>query len=49
MATPDQKTRAGRMIRQPEGYRAFIPAPLPPAPSNSGRESVPLLPGFASV
>lgn len=24
--------RAGRMIRQPEGYRAFIPAPLPPDP-----------------
>lgn len=25
-------TRAGRYIRQPEGYRAFIPAPLPPDP-----------------
>jgi Fic family protein len=25
-------TRAGRMITQPEGYRAFIPAPLPPDP-----------------
>lgn len=24
--------RAGRYIRQPEGYRAFIPAPLPPNP-----------------
>lgn len=24
--------RAGRMIRQHEGYRAFIPAPLPPDP-----------------
>jgi len=24
--------RAGRMIRQPEDYRAFIPAPLPPDP-----------------
>lgn len=24
--------RAGRAIRQPEGYRAFIPAPLPPDP-----------------
>jgi Fic family protein len=32
MATPDQKTRAGRVIRQPEGYSAFIPAPLPPVP-----------------
>ena len=25
-------TRAGRMIRQTEGYRAFIPSPLPPDP-----------------
>lgn len=25
-------SRAGRTIRQPEGYRAFIPAPLPPDP-----------------
>ena len=25
-------TRAGRYIRQPKGYRAFIPAPLPPQP-----------------
>ena len=24
--------RAGRYVRQPAGYRAFIPAPLPPAP-----------------
>jgi Fic family protein len=24
--------RAGRYVRQPEGYRAFIPAPLPPNP-----------------
>ena len=32
MATPDQKFRAGRAIRQPEGYGAFIPAPLPPVP-----------------
>lgn len=24
--------RAGRYVRQPEGYRAFLPAPLPPAP-----------------
>src|SRR5579863_1739871 len=28
-----QSSRAGRMIRQPEGYRAFIPAPLPPEPA----------------
>jgi Fic family protein len=25
-------TRSGRYIRQPAGYRAFIPAPLPPEP-----------------
>ncbi|HEY0839483.1 MAG TPA: Fic family protein, partial [Vulgatibacter sp.] len=25
--------RAGRYVRQPEGYRAFFPAPLPPEPS----------------
>ena len=25
-------TRAGRFIKQPTGYRAFIPAPLPPNP-----------------
>jgi Fic family protein len=24
--------RAGRMVRQPQGYRAFIPTPLPPDP-----------------
>jgi hypothetical protein len=24
--------RAGRYLPQPEGYRAFIPAPLPPDP-----------------
>jgi hypothetical protein len=35
---PDQaarkpmSTRAGRYIRQPAGYRAFIPSPLPPVP-----------------
>lgn len=27
-----QPARAGRYIRQPTGYRAFIPAPLPPEP-----------------
>lgn len=26
-------TRAGRYVRQPAGYRAFIPAPLPPNPA----------------
>lgn len=29
---PDRATRAGRYIRQPTGYRAFIPTPLPPKP-----------------
>ncbi|HYO31155.1 MAG TPA: hypothetical protein VER37_11340 [Thermomicrobiales bacterium] len=24
--------RAGRFLRQPLGYRAFIPAPIPPEP-----------------
>ncbi len=33
MATrPEVSTRAGRYISQPTGYRAFIPAPLPPQP-----------------
>jgi Fic family protein len=32
MVTPDMRARAGRTIRQPEGYRAYIPAPLPPDP-----------------
>lgn len=32
MVTPDLKGRAGRTIRQPEGYQAFIPTPLPPDP-----------------
>ena len=26
------RKRAGRYVRQPTGYRAFIPAPLPPDP-----------------
>jgi Fic family protein len=29
---PAPEGRAGRYVRQPEGYRAFIPAPLPPTP-----------------
>lgn len=33
MTTPESRsTRAGRLIRQPAGYKAFIPAPLPPDP-----------------
>jgi hypothetical protein len=26
-------TRAGRYVQQPTGYRAFLPAPLPPQPA----------------
>lgn len=33
MAEADPSTRAGRYVRQPTGYRAFIPAPLPPDPT----------------
>lgn len=32
MDTPAPSGLAGRYIRQPTGYRTFIPAPLPPAP-----------------
>ena len=32
MNTQVQSTRAGRYVRQPTGYRAFLPAPLPPDP-----------------
>jgi Fic family protein len=28
--SPGRSTRAGQYVRQPEGYRAFIPKPLPP-------------------
>jgi len=31
-ATPSKAVRAGRYTWQPAGYRAFIPAPLPPNP-----------------
>jgi Fic family protein len=31
-ATDNKTTRAGRYLRQPTGYHAFIPAPLPPDP-----------------
>src|SRR6266511_5445899 len=31
-ASVRQSTRAGTYQRQPAGYRAFIPAPLPPTP-----------------
>jgi Fic family protein len=31
-AADSKTTRAGRYLRQPAGYRAFIPAPLPPDP-----------------
>lgn len=29
---PAEPARSGRYVRQPAGYRAFIPAPLPPEP-----------------
>lgn len=29
----NKKGRAGRYVRQPAGYRAFLPAPLPPDPA----------------
>jgi Fic family protein len=32
MTEPTSTHRAGRYLRQPTGYRAFIPAPLPPDP-----------------
>jgi Fic family protein len=32
MAPTDSPARAGRYQQQPTGYRAFIPAPLPPDP-----------------
>jgi Fic family protein len=32
MPDSDRTDRAGRYIRQPTGYRAFLPAPLPPEP-----------------
>lgn len=39
-----ESTRAGRYIRQPEGYSAFIPAPLPPDPPiNMDQEMITLL------
>jgi len=28
----DQPLRAGRWLQQPTGYRAVVPAPLPPDP-----------------
>jgi len=31
-SNPKYASRAGRYINQPTGYRAFIPAPLPPTP-----------------
>jgi hypothetical protein len=31
-AAENKQQRAGRSVQQPDGYRAFIPAPLPPHP-----------------
>jgi Fic family protein len=33
MTPADPAQRAGRYVRQPGGYRAFLPAPLPPDPA----------------
>src|SRR6266571_5285102 len=30
---PETSTRAGHYVAQPSGYRAFLPAPLPPRPA----------------
>ena len=32
MPIPPTFTRAGQYVREPNGYKAFIPAPLPPDP-----------------
>ncbi len=32
-SSAEASTRAGRYIAQPTGYRAFMPAPLPPQPA----------------
>ena len=31
--TAEPSTRAGRYVSRPNGYRAFMPAPLPPLPA----------------
>src|SRR5579871_2188094 len=36
-------SRAGRYVKQPAGYRAFIPAPLPPEPPIDVTSLEPLL------
>lgn len=43
MAQQPTSTRAGRYIRQPTGYRAFIPTPLPPDPPISLAGELPAL------
>ena len=44
-----KSTRAGRFIRQPTGYDAFIPAPLPPEPPLELQGDVAVLLAGASV
>lgn len=39
----DRSTRAGRFVRQPAGYAAFEPAPLPPEPPLALEALAPLL------
>lgn len=33
-------SRAGVLVRQPGGFRAFVPQPLPPAPRSVKRSTV---------
>jgi Fic family protein len=42
-AVPSRAVRAGRLIRQPAGYTAFVPTALPPDPSIDLGRLVPLL------
>ena len=39
----DTSTRAGRYVTQPTGYRAFMPAPLPPEPAIALNGALPSL------
>ena len=44
-----KSTRAGRFVRQPTGYDAFVPAPLPPEPSLELEGALAVLLADASV
>jgi Fic family protein len=43
MAQQSVAVRAGRFVAQPSGYRAFLPAPLPPDPPISLSGELPRL------